>query len=202
MNLLDGRYAPVTDAIGFLEADFSKVVEADQRWRASLGGYVGSPIRGELPALLDALLPLTGPVLRYVWVRTASDWTAYFDNFVNGSDAFPPISVSRSETGVSWRGDRMSSRNEQAGPPQVSFSLYGPEQTDWLNVIRGVSAVEDEGRWEWAAVGTVQRFEEVETYLRRRVRDRLTSEMLLRYSEAASLRPADRSFYGAEGVFG
>ena len=34
VNLLDGRYAPVTDAIGFLDGDFSTVVETDQRWRA------------------------------------------------------------------------------------------------------------------------------------------------------------------------
>src|SRR5882762_970591 len=48
MNLLGGRYAPITDAIGFLEAEFAQVVAADTRWRTSLGGYGGRPVNGPL----------------------------------------------------------------------------------------------------------------------------------------------------------
>jgi hypothetical protein len=93
VELLDNRYAPITDAIGFIEADFDRVVAADDCWRASLGGYAGRSIRGTLPALLDALLPLTGPRLRYIWVPTVGPWTAYFDNFVVGSDPGGPVAV-------------------------------------------------------------------------------------------------------------
>jgi len=92
MKLFDGRYAPITDAIGFLEADFAQVVAADARWQGFLGGYRGHPINGPLPSLLDVLLPLTGPLLRYVWVQTAGPWTANFDNFVLGSDTYGPVS--------------------------------------------------------------------------------------------------------------
>lgn len=69
--LLGGHYAPITEAIGFLEADFARVVAADGRWRTSLGGYGCRSIHGPLPSMLDTLLPLTGPLLRYVWVEQA-----------------------------------------------------------------------------------------------------------------------------------
>ena len=198
MNLLDDRYAPITDSIGFLETDFRQVVAADQRWRASLGGYAGRPIGGVLSALLDALLPLTGPQRRSVWVQTSGRWTAYFDNFVNGTDAFPPISYLCQQIGC--RGVTIGCR---AGTGKrgasASFGLYGPQPTDFLNYVRTVAAVEDMGRWEWSANGAVQPFEEVAQYLQRRVRDRLTRDMLDRYATALGIRPFDESFYGTSG---
>jgi hypothetical protein len=81
----------------------------------------------------------------------------------------------------------------------TGFSLYGPEPTEWLNLVRAVSAVQDAGRWEWTATGAVQPFEEAERYQQRRVRDRLTQDMLARYCAAFGIRPFDEAFYGAEG---
>jgi hypothetical protein len=198
VELLDQRCSPITDAIGFIEADFARVVSADGSWRASLGGYAGRPVRGALPALLDALLPLTGPLKRYIWVSTAGPWTAYFDNSVLGSDPFGPVSVLAERLSV--RGVHIVCR---AGTSQrgaaVSFNLYGPEQTDWLNLIRGVRAVEDRGRWEWSATGSIQPFEDESRYQRRRVRDRLTPDVLAAYCGTLGIRPFDSSFYGSNG---
>lgn len=196
--LLGGRYAPITDAIGFLEADFAQVVAADTRWRATLGGYRGRPVNGPLPSLLDALLPLTGPLLRYVWVETAGPWTAYFDNSVLGSDTFGPVSYLAQQIGC--RGVAIGYREEtDRRGASASFNVYGPEQTDWLNVVRSVAAVQDYGRWEWSMSGTPQPFEDVAAYQRRRVRDRLTPDMLFAYCGALGIRPFDESFYGTAG---
>jgi hypothetical protein len=199
MNLLGGRYAPITDAIGFLEADFTRVVEADTRWRDTLTGFRSRPINGPLPSLLESLLPLTGPLLRHVWVQTTGHWTAYFDNFVNGSDPFGPVSYLAQQLGCRGVqiGCREGTTRRGAG---FSFSIYGPGQTDWLNVIRGVSAVQETERWEWRATGAVQPFEDTAAYQRRRVRDRLTPEMIARYCEALGIRPFDDSFYGTTGL--
>jgi hypothetical protein len=62
-----------------------------------------------------------------------------------------------------------------------------------------VAAVNDNGRWEWLASGTPQPFEDVAAYQRRRVRDRLTPDMLASYCGALGLRPLDESFYGTAG---
>lgn len=198
MTLLGNRYAPITDSMGFLEADLSKVVAADQHWRASLGGYTGHTMRGTLPALLDALLPLTGPLLRYIWVQSSERWTAYVDNFILGSDAFGPISYLSQQLGCcgSTIGCRAGTSKRGAA---VQLSLFGPKLTDFLNHVRSVSAVQDEGRWQWAVTGSVQPFEEVEKYQQRRISDRLTPDMLARYCEALGISPFDESFYGADG---
>jgi len=198
MNLLAGSYAPITDAIGFLEAEFAQVVAADARWRDSLGGYRGRPLNGPLPSLLDALLPLTGPLLRYEWVQTAGPWTAYFDNFVLGSDTFGPVSYLAQQLGC--RGVAIGCRKGTARrEASATFSLYGPEQTDRLNVVRSVAAVEDDGRWEWSASGSPQPFEDIGAYNRRRVRDRLTPDMIANYCGALGIRPFDEYFYGTAG---
>jgi hypothetical protein len=198
MNLLNDCYAPITENIGFLEADFARVAEADALWRASLGGYVGRSLSGPMPGLLNALLPLTGPLLRYIWIRTTEPWTAYFDNFVLGSDPFPPISHLAQRMGV--RGLTIGCRTGTSKRgAAISFSLFGWERTEWLNCIRTVSAIEDEGRWEWTATGNVQPFEDENKYQQRRVRDRLTVGMLADYCESLGIRPFDESFYGSEG---
>jgi hypothetical protein len=198
MSLMSGRYAPITDEIGFLEADFAQVVAADSRWRDSLGGYAGRPIGGPLPSLLEALLPLTGPLLRYAWVETAGPWTAYFDNFVLGSDTFGPISYLALQLGC--RGVAIGCRESTSRRgAAIRFSLYGPVRTEWLNVVRAVAAIEDEGRWEWSASGTPQPFEDLAAYQQRRVRDRLTPKLITGYCNALGIRPFDESFYGTAG---
>jgi hypothetical protein len=198
MSLLVNSYAPITDAIGFLEAGFSEVLSADARWRDSLGGYRGSPVSGPLPSLLDSLLPLSGPLLRYLWVQTTGPWTAYFDNFILGSDTFGPVSYLAQQLGC--RGVAIGCRRGTAKRgASVSFSLYGPETTDWLNVIRSVSVVQDDGRWDWSASGTPQPFEDVAAYKCRRVRDRLTPDMLTGYCGALGIRSSDESYYGFAG---
>jgi hypothetical protein len=151
-----------------------------------------------LPSLLDALLPLTGPLLRYVWVQTAGTWTAYFDNSVLGSDTFGPVSYLAQQLGC--RGFTIHCRHGTVKRgASAGFSLFGPEQTDWLNVVRSVDAVQDDGRWEWSASGTPQPFEDIAAYKRRRVRDRLTPDTIAAYCGALDIRPFDDAFYGKAG---
>jgi hypothetical protein len=197
MPLLGGRYAPITDCIGFVEADFRAVVEADTRWRASLGGYVGRPLDGTLAELLDGLLQLTGPLRRHLWVETTGRWTAYFDNFVNGSDPFPPVSYLCQQ--LKCRGVKVGYREptEKRGGA-ATFSLYGPEPTAFLNIVRELAAVQED-RWTWSAAGTPQPFEDESAYSRRRIRDRLTADMLAAYSQALGIRPFDETFFGTAG---
>jgi hypothetical protein len=198
MELLGNRYAPITNAIGFLEADFAAVVDADQKWRSSIGVYPGQKMSGDLAVLLNALLPLTGPLLSYIWIKTCDRWTSYFDNLVNGSDPFGPISY---PAGVlKCRGVIVSYRPQtQTCEGGASFSLFGPEKTEWLNYVRSVSAINDGGRWRWDANGHVQSFEETDQYRARRIRDRLTLDMIERYSGSLGIRPYDNAYYQADG---
>jgi hypothetical protein len=51
----------------------------------------------------------------------------------------------------------------------------------------------------WSASGTPQPFEDLAVYQRRRVRDRLTPDMLATYCGALGIRPFDQAFYGVRG---
>jgi hypothetical protein len=77
--------------------------------------------------------------------------------------------------------------------------MYGPEQTEWLNLVRALSAVQDQGRWEWTATGIVQSFEDVAMYQKPRVRDRFTPDMLARYCAALGIQLFDDDFYVGGG---
>jgi hypothetical protein len=197
MQLLDDRYAPVTHAAGFLEADFQTVNAADERWRRSIGDYPRQPLSGNLPTLFESLLPLTGPLLRYIWVRTTASWTAYFDNFVHGSDPHGPVSYLAQQ--IRCRGVMIQYRPQTSkAEGGISIIIFGPEKTEFLNHVRSISAIND-GRWQWDTWGAVQPFEETQHYTKRRIRDRLTPEMLERYCAAMGIRPFDESFYANEG---
>ena len=198
MKLLGDRYIPITHTVGFLEADLPTVIAADKKWRTALGGYAFRPLQTKFPGLLDSLLPLTGPLLRYVWVRTVGQWTAYFDNFVNGSDPFGPVSYLAQQIGCRGItiGYRPQSSKAEGG---TSLSMFGPEKTYFLNYVRSISAINDGGRWRWDTSGTVQPFEETQQYTMRRIRDRLTPDMLARYSNALGIRLFEDAFYGDDG---
>jgi hypothetical protein len=198
-GLLEDRYAPITEAIGFLEADFERVVETCIAWKSSIGTFSSRRLRGDLPHILESILPLTGPLLRQAWIRTSSRWTAYLDNFVLGSDTFPPISYLSNLLGC--RGMTIRSREEtRARGAARGLALYGVEPVDFLNLTREVRSDQDMGKWEWSATGTPQPFEELEQYSQRQIRDRLTPDMLARYSAAFGVRPFDHTFYASEAV--
>jgi hypothetical protein len=82
----------------------------------------------------------------------------------------------------------------------ISFQMFGPLRTHFLNYVRNVSAINDGGRWVWNLTGTEQPFEETEAYAARRVRDRFTSQMLERYCQALDVDVFNPEFYGPEAV--
>lgn len=198
LALLGNRFAPITQAIGFLEAPFTSVVDADHEWRTTIGDYPSRPFVGALPDALSALLPLTGPLSRYIWIATSGAWTAYFDNFRNGGDPWSPIPYLARR--MACRGVAIlwapQTRTAYGG---ARFDLYGQPPTDALNCTRTVSAINDAG-WVWTAIGQVQPFEEIDAYLAKHVRDRLTPEMLDRYSGALGIRPFDPGYYGERAL--
>lgn len=198
-TLLDGRFAPITQAIGFLEAPFTAVVDADREWRASIGNYSARPLFGTLKDQLSALLPLSGPLARYLWVASNGSWTAYFDNFRNGSDPWSPIpQLSRR---IGCRGVAIASAPQTPTTyGGFRFDLYGQPPADALNYTRTISAINDGGRWDWTAIGQEQSFEEPKAYSARLIRDRLSHEMIDRYCQALGIRPFDAAFYDRHGL--
>ncbi|HVA92603.1 MAG TPA: hypothetical protein VNL71_22505 [Chloroflexota bacterium] len=139
-----------------------------------------------------------------MFVPTASTWTAYFDNGHLGTDVFPVISLFAQQ--LQCRGmhvvavqDTMKRRT--AGVEKrygaMILEVYGPHQTEWLNFIRAIVAMNDGGRWTFDEVGQPFPFEEVDRYASPRIRDRFTFDMLERYVRELGLFPFEERFYAA-----
>jgi hypothetical protein len=200
--LIAPEFAPITFTVGFLERPLEEVADALRRWYAEAG--IARTLRpyasGALAAALGELEPLGAPDFTRLWIATASPrWrTAYFDGFVNGTDAFPPISYLAERMGC--HGLIVGTQPDSAtcfGATHVA--LYGPAATEWLNLEWSVAARNDGGRWRFQRTGPLQPFEESETYARRRIRDRLPPELLLRYCRALDV-PLDAAAFGPAHV--
>lgn len=207
-TLLQDRLAPITSRIGLLQLSLADAERAFVEWHASQAKELRTTkVTGQLPQLLGHLEPLTSAVRpRRLLVATQDPaWTAYFDCGLSGTDPESPIAhLSRTVrchglvvTAVPHTiGTGLESPGRHGA---VQLYLLGPLRTEVMNYVRTLSVVH-EGRWRFDANGTVQDFEETEQYQQRRVRDRFTSDMLVRYCAALGVRPLDDDFYADEGV--
>jgi hypothetical protein len=156
-------------------------------------------VEGGLEDAIRALLPLAiGDHPRVLFVPTAGPWTAYFDNGWRGTDAFPPMSYLARR--LQTRGLRVVAVPAEQGRYAASvLELYAPEDREWLNFERAISALQDGDRWRFETMGESLPFEDVERYKVRRVRDRFPHDLLGRYLHELGLRAFDEAFYMPEG---
>lgn len=205
-TLLDERFAPITSSIGFLELPLDQVAAGLEQWRRVLGKNLRIERAAEgFPEVLHRLESLNSRSPRRELLVAAGRWTAYFDNSINGSDPDGPIGC-LAETlgcqGVVIDAVPNMVSNDGRGPNRygaVQFTLFGPLRTDWINYVRSVAVVNDDG-WKFIATGTPQDFEEPGAYTARRIRDRFTSEMLERYCQALGIDVFNPDFYGPDAV--
>lgn len=206
-TLLSERFAPITSSVGFLELPIEQAAKALDEWRRSLYPRVevAHPSDG-FPGVLRRLEPLTGGARPRELLVRAGGWTAYFDSSLHGTDAVSAVGVLTRRLQCQGLAVRVTPHTVGAPgvthgrPGAVQFEMFGPLPTSFLNYVRTVSVAYDGSRWRFDANGTVQAFEEVETYGSRRVRDRFTSAMLERYCQALGVDVFDAGFYGPDAV--
>jgi hypothetical protein len=202
--LLEDRWAPVTSDMGFLEMEAERAARAFASWQGRLAAPRGIavgvyPLSGPLEQVLSALLPLSGgEKQRHLFIPTRSVWTAYVDNGYRGTDAMSAMSYMAQTLGC--RGMRVGAvphtlREDKGRYGIVALEVYGPRQTDWLNYLRTVYAMNDGGRWDFGQFGEPFPFEKLEQYQARKVRDRFTFDMLKEYLLHLGLSPFQEDFY-------
>jgi hypothetical protein len=209
ITLLADQLAPVTSAIGFIELPLDQAARVLTDWRFDQGRQPEwRPVGGTLPEQVLTLAPLvTGLPPRELLVGLAEpSWTAYFDCGLPGPD---PVGVVGRLTrvakchGVVVRTIPHTVGTELESPGRsgaVQFVLLGPLPTETMNYVRSISATYDGSRWMFATDGTPQMFEDAERYKARRIRDRLTSQMVADYCAALGLFPFNPTFYSRRGV--
>jgi hypothetical protein len=209
LALVQDQFAPITSAVGFIEAPLEVVGLELQRWHRSLRNEAKiRGVQGLLPEVLHELEPLmTTGSTRELLLETRSSWIAYFDNVAAGTDPMGPVSylcgvihcrgVIASYVPHTLTSEARDAEGRYGG---VQFSLVGPEETDFLNFVRSIEVVNDGGPWVFNASGSPQPFEEPERYTARRIRDRFTPEMLERYCAALGVRYFEADYYGPNGL--
>lgn len=203
VTLLGDLFAPVTSAMGFLRAPLGEVADGLTSWRRDIHGSAESVrLDGGLRGNVSALEPLTGGVRpRELVVATGNpEWTAIFDCGVQGGD--PSTTVGFLARTLRAQGVTVVSIPDvpaDVGQPERygarQFEMFGPVATDFLNYVRTVSLVRDGSRWRFDANGTVQDFEHIEAYRRRKVAERFTPSMLVEYAAALGLDPFNEAFF-------
>lgn len=206
-TLLSERFAPITSSIGFLEVPLREAAETLESWRRSLYSKVAVARLSEgFPDVLNRLEPLTGGARPRELLVNVDRWTAYFDCSLRGTDAVSAVGhLSRA---LQCQGVAVEVVPHRVGVPgvrdgrmgAVQFELFGPLSTEFLNYVRTVSVVFDDGRWHFNTSGTEQAFEETDAYRARRIRDRFTSEVLERYCQALGIDVFDASSYGPDAL--
>jgi hypothetical protein len=207
-SLMQERYVPITYQIGFLEGNFEQIARVYLNWRQTLQpAQKFEFIREDLERALERLEPLTTPWEKELLIATKTNWVAFFCNGLRGCDPESPIG--HLCTIVPCRGvvvhcvpDRSDVRHPHALRiyGAVSFTLFGPYSTDWLNQERYVCTMNDGGKWAFFNQGQLQPFERPERYKMRRIRDRFTPQMLEEYCAALGIQLFDESFYGGNGL--
>lgn len=205
MELLNDEFAPVTMSIGLIHLPLRAVAEFVVAWHKSIGVTIrDEPLRGPLPELLSACLPLTFPETKKLLVG-ASDgqWTAVF---LNAADVPTPSSVvayvcreiHTDGVVVTCSPTTYGVDGKQVLHQVTRFEKIATSSAEYLNYERVIEVAEEDGRWTFELAGREQSFERPDAYRCRSVRQRFTPEILQDYCAAVGVYPFLESFYDAE----
>lgn len=204
MYFLDNKLAPLTFSWGFIEAPLNTVVEDYTAWINSsenIKRITKTTVQGRLSDLLWSLSPIAWPDDKVMFMETNSSYTAYFDNNEPGAEFSTVISLCRhlrcQGLMVTSVPDLPQEKNKDGAT--VVFSVITPDDSVRFNIKREIRVVHD-GRWEFDSMGDPLPFEELEQYQAKRVKDRLTTEMLARYCQHLGISAFEEEFYGPNGV--
>jgi len=203
--LLDSTFNPITNTMGFLKRATHEVVAEDIKWQHEIFTNTevkieARPVRGKLQDALEALLPLVNiGHSKRVFVPTASEWTAYFDNGWRGTDAATPMSVLARRlqcegmrvTAVHHHMPRKRKPNDPRAYGAMILEIYAPTGKS----RRAITAANDGGSWVFNQSGEPYPFEDIRAYATKRIRDRFTLEMLEKYLKLLGLDAFSKDWY-------
>jgi len=178
---------PTTEEIGYFETD-----------ALTLAGWLASALHSPTPPrelrptplreLIDGLLPL-GERTRHLLLPGGA-WTALLNNSRLGTDlGLLPRHAARE---LGCRAIRaVAADDERRRYPATILEVFDPStEHESPHLRRVLWAVKDGGRWTFNDVGGRFAFEEPDSYLQRRIRERFTPAMLDRYLDALGIPPA------------
>jgi hypothetical protein len=194
--LLGGPWSPIGWSVGFVKADITTVADTLLHWLQGLGHDL--QVDRELPRYpqcLRRLELLQAPWTRELLIGHGDGWTAYLNNDRNGGDPWPASSYVAKLLGVHGV-IAVHQPPTKVGHASTQLQLLGPEGEPPLHYVRTLAAHAEDGRWSWDTSGAPLPFEDLSRYGARRVRDRLTRQLLVGYLAALGIRVDDDARYG------
>lgn len=185
MNVVD--FGKFSSSFGLVHGPAKVVAESFLAWQQEILRQWGFELelgvrQGKLSDAQNALFPLTAPIVtKYLFWPLNENWTLYFDNGVNGTDAGPP-SVLSSRLGVDAM--RVVMADEIFNPSSEQVTQYRATILEYFSKgveQRHVFVANDGGKWKFGESGTPFPFENTAAYKVRSISDRFTNVMLLGY---------------------
>lgn len=200
-QLLQGRFSPVTNHVGFIAAplaaveDLLSVRDPGQFTRIRVTKY-----QDALPAVLAHMAPFHQ--IKILVGDTQSLWTALFANSCDSTQLRVLHCVQElkcSGLDVTHIPDTFSPENRtgRLGGTGFDYMQYSESDDCMDQVLRSVMAHrEPDGAWLFHESGNPMPFENVARYQSADPRDRFTIELLVEYLQALGIRLLDERFYG------
>jgi hypothetical protein len=158
-------WSPITHDFGLIHASTDAVCSALTAWQESIGNQYAHRSLGDLEAALNSLPPLSAEKRRCLLVPTTSEWTAFFQSGLSGSDPFPAMSYLSKQLGVDAM--RVCVAPPSSSYQSVIWEFYAPQHRggdSLTGVRRAIAASNDGGRWKFSSSGLPFEFENVEKY--------------------------------------
>lgn len=199
LDFFQRRFAPIAASICFVNDSIEKLAPFWLKWNNDRDNRPEwqvkfEEVNGTLEEKLIALLPLNGR--KHLLTETADGNVAYFSNH--------PISPTiQTEPGLWCETFKLRQiwimcddikPSDMIGSVQFNYFDYAvsPRRE------RSVYAYKD-GRWSFAQHWEPFSFEDQEAYKEKRIRDRLTPEMVERYCQEFGINAYDPDFYNGRG---
>jgi hypothetical protein len=195
--IISTEWYPVTYDFGVIEAPIEIAAKAFTDWKQRLDIKLEVvAVHSSLEQALSYLEPLCQFKNRTIFIALANGWSAFFQNGIQGSDPFPPMSYMAC-TLLDTRAMRICSSNDgNIWEVYASSRLGGSVPTGYLRSI--CACREDSGRWMFHQSGEPFSFEELGEYSRTRIRDRFNDELFDRYLRAFGLEIFDPGFFSVD----
>ena len=204
------RYAPTTNFMAFFETPYDELVDFIVQWerKRDIVNEYPTPTRkidigGTWEQRLNSLLPLNRS--KVMVSETQSNWCVYVNNSMHGTclNSDPPYLCEK--LGVREIAITLVRDIPKIKPGSTQFlykdgtraeKVLSATGTGWCNQFsRRYIAAHHESRWEFVEQGEPLPFEEVEQYQARRIKDRLTPEMVERYCSHFGIDFLNPDFY-------
>ena len=173
MNILSEVLHPINSRFAFIDADINSIVNEFIEWQKPIVANAGndlvvSDVNLDLESCLRSLCPLTvGEIRKYLFIPTKNNWVMFLDNSHLGTDrTAPEVMCEFLKTKMIY---------VTISPLGNLFELY---ESGKLVRLVGVSK---ESTWKFYEIGNLLDFEDVVSYKKRVIKDRLTPENVIHY---------------------